>query len=638
MLTTIEPAGLVAAPEFAINAAVRSIRVAMVCMPFCMAERPSIQVGLLTALARRAGFETDPIHLNLELAARIPLDYEGLCTHRGHMTGEWLFSIAAFGEEVEGDDDPYYRAFPEELAWAAQGERDAKFLSHLRHGVLPQFIEDCVHLVEWRKYDVVGFTSTFQQNVACIALAMRLKKLFPSLCIVVGGANMEGDMGLEYARAFPCIDHVVLGEGDVTFPELLRRIASQSPIKGLRGVTCRNGSGVHFDGQSPPLRDMDSLPVPVYDEYFDRRRRLGLEHRKDRVFAIPFESSRGCWWGEKHHCTFCGLNGENMMFRVKRPKQVLSELSELANRHRVTMFQATDNIVDMKYIANFFSQIEETKTDFEFFYETKANLTQDQIRALRRGGVRWLQPGIESFSTHVLQLMRKGCTMLQNVRTLKWCRYYRIRVGWNLLWGFPEEREEDYQQEYKLLKVIGHLEPPVACDRIWMERFSPVFFDHDTFTVQQRQPETSYRFAYPHYVDLEKAAYFFDYKLANTLPDEVHRPTKELVKLWTAAWNSDQVPTLVYRRTLDAVIVDDHRPSGQQGSHMYSGPMAAIYEFCSPTMHTATQVASHLEESDSQRHSEEEIRWALDEFCRRDLMIVEDGKYLSLAIPANPNL
>ena len=56
----------------------RRLRVALVCMPFSAADRPSIQIGLLAAIARQAGFEADTCHLNLELAARIPDAYEGL--------------------------------------------------------------------------------------------------------------------------------------------------------------------------------------------------------------------------------------------------------------------------------------------------------------------------------------------------------------------------------------------------------------------------------------------------------------------------------------------------------------------------------------------------------------------------------
>jgi ribosomal peptide maturation radical SAM protein 1 len=637
MLTTIQAVQPARQPQSVSGTPSRLIRTALVCMPFCTAQWPSIQVGLLTAIARQAGFEVDPYHLNLELAVRIPDEYEALCNHRGQMTGEWLFSLAAFGDEVDRDDQAYFRRFPDELEWAAQGGRDAAFLSHMRQEVIPRFLDDCVTMVDWGKYDVVGLTSTFQQNVAALALAKRIRRLFPSVRIIVGGANMEGEMGLEYARAFSFIDHVVIGEGDIAFPEILRRLASGDGPEAIPGVTWRDASGVHFTGPNAPFRQLDSLPVPVYDDFFKRRERLGLRYGKNDLPVIPFESSRGCWWGQKHHCTFCGLNGENMVFRSKSPARVLSELSELAVRHRVTMFHAADNIVDLKYIESLFTEITRSKADFQFFYETKANLTQEHIRTLYRGGVRWLQPGIESLSSHVLQLMRKGCTMLQNVRTLMWCRYYRIRVGWNLLWGFPGESEEDYRQEYEVLKLLGHLQPPTGGGRIWMERFSPVFFDRDNFKMKWCKPKPSYSFVYPTTVDVEKAAYFFDYELEHTLPDEAHQATEALLKQWREAWSDGQQRLLVYRRTMDAIIVDDSRDLAKQGSHLFTGPVAVMYEFCGSTMRTAAQIVAHLAESHSTHVGEDEVRWTLDQFCERSLMVAENGKYLSLALPANPN-
>jgi hypothetical protein len=126
-----------------------ALRVALVCMPFAAAERPSIQIGLLAALAARAGFAADCHHLNLELAARLtPEVYDPLCNHRGHMTGEWLFAVAAFGEGA-CRDEAYFGSFPEEVAWARKGGRDAADLSRLRHDVLPRFIDDCLGMADW---------------------------------------------------------------------------------------------------------------------------------------------------------------------------------------------------------------------------------------------------------------------------------------------------------------------------------------------------------------------------------------------------------------------------------------------------------------------------------------------------------
>jgi radical SAM superfamily enzyme YgiQ (UPF0313 family) len=67
---------------------------------------------------------------------------------------------------------------------------------------------------------------------------------------------------------------------------------------------------------------------------------------------IPFESARGCWWGAKHHCTFCGLNGSAMRFRAKSPQRVLSELADLARRHHSFRFEAVDNILEPRYLKD----------------------------------------------------------------------------------------------------------------------------------------------------------------------------------------------------------------------------------------------------------------------------------------------
>jgi ribosomal peptide maturation radical SAM protein 1 len=616
-----------------------SFRVALVCMPFAAADRPSIQVGLIHALAEQAGFETDAYYFNLDLAARLsPNVYDALSMHRGHMTGEWLFAPAAFGSSAPGDESSYFQAFPEELEWARQIGKDGAYYIELRRHVLPSFVEECLAAVDWHNYRLVGFSTTFQQNVACLALASRIKERHPEIAIVFGGANMEGEMGPEYARAFPFIDYAVSGEGDQVFPALLRSLAAREPAAPVPGLIVRTKDGLASGGQAPPVTKLDASPVPNYGPHFDRANQIGVSaHYKSR-WMLPFESSRGCWWGQKHHCTFCGLNGLGMSYRAKSTRRVLSELSELTRMHRINAFAAVDNILDLKYLEALFIPIEQAKLDYRFFYETKANLTHAQIQTLYRGGVRHLQPGIESMSTHVLQLMRKGCTMLQNVRCLKWCLYYNVRVSWNLIWGFPGETDADYQQELEILRSIGHLEPPKNCGRIWLERFSPYYTEREAFPVRNMRAEESYRYVYPQEVDLDKAAYYFDYDMGDTASADAHEATSALIRQWQQCWHSKQRYALTYRRISDGLLVDYRWGPERQGTYSLFGPLALMYDFCVETMHTANQVREHLQSAPEGREfSLEEVRDALDEFCRARLMLSEEGRYFSLAIPSNPN-
>src|SRR5262249_17977756 len=95
------------------------------------------------------------------------------------------------------------------------------------------------------------------------------------------------------------------------------------------------------------LTDMDSAAVPDYDDYFEQIYSSPIA--RYALTSIPPETSRGCWWGAKQHCTFCGLNNEGMAFRKKSPARALSEIRALTSRHGVYRWSATDNIIDMSY-------------------------------------------------------------------------------------------------------------------------------------------------------------------------------------------------------------------------------------------------------------------------------------------------
>jgi ribosomal peptide maturation radical SAM protein 1 len=504
--------------------------------------------------------------------------------------------------------------------------------------VAPAFIEECLAAVPWAEYDVVGFCSIFEQNCAALALARRLKERYPHLVTVFGGANFEDEMGLEYVRALPWVDYAVIGEGDDAFPALLTRLARGEEVLHLPGVARRDATGgVLFEGRQELVRDLDVLPTPDYTDYFVEAEALGHPgvQGAEPVF-IMYESARGCWWGQKHHCTFCGLNGMGMAYRSKSPARVLDELDDLARRHAVYSFTAVDNILDHRYFREVFGPLAEGRTDYQFFWAVKANLSAEQIRKLARAGVRRLQPGIESLSTHVLALMNKGTTSLQNIRFLKWCAYYGISVAWNILMGFPGETEQDYADQIALMRLIPHLEPPETATRILLERFSPNFTRAAEFGFTEVRADRAYACIYPATLDHERIAYFFDYSAPAALPDAVHAPVKAEVQRWKAAWHGPRRPSLTYLRGAGRLTLLDGRDPSQPRVQVVNEPAALVYEACGPTSHNTAQVAEYLR-THGYPDEAEAVPALLDNFVRHGFMAEEGGSYLSLALPANPN-
>jgi ribosomal peptide maturation radical SAM protein 1 len=609
--------------------------VALVAMPFITPFRPSLQLGLLKAIALRAGFPTETFHLHLDFAQQIETRVYGpIGEIRGRLFGDWLFSREAFGPRAP---DPGYR-FVDDFAADLTTQLGEAHLSReqiveLRERTIPTYLDELLETVPWGRFRCVGFTCTFQQSAASFALARRLKARYPDLITIFGGANFEGVMGLELARSVDVIDYAVIGEGDVTFPELLEALFEGRDPASVAGLAFRRGPELITTPSRPPFEGMDMLPTPDYDEYFERAERVGLFPVSGRrTVGIPFESARGCWWGAKHHCTFCGLNGATMTFRAKSPARVTAELSELARRHHDFRFFAVDNILDYRYLQSLMAPLTEAQLDYELFYEVKANLSRQQVKLLRDAGVRQLQPGIESLSSHVLALMRKGITAAQNVNLLRWALYYGVGVMWNLITGFPGETRSDYDEQAALMPHLVHLQAPSSWGRIWMERFSPMFVDRQAFPARTVRPEASYAYIYPADARLEDLAYFFDYELEHTLPPSVHDETiAPAAAAWHRSWAAKTPPTLTFWTAHDYVQIEDLRHPDTPGVYNFEGPLAALYAACSDRPHTAATLrhAVGLDDTD------EAVEAACEEFRRRGLMMRDGDRFLSLAVPAN---
>jgi ribosomal peptide maturation radical SAM protein 1 len=222
---------------------------------------------------------------------------------------------------------------------------------------------------------IVGITSVFQQHLASLALAKRIKVQRPDTFIVFGGANCEATMGLETVRQFPFVDAVVSGEGDHVFGELVLQVTGRSPRTELAGVitqTTARAPTTRTPATAAAVRDLDALPYPEYRDFFAQFERSRLARTwQPSVFV---ETSRGCWWGERMHCTFCGLNGETMAFRSKSAPRALAELTHLTETHPGCDIQVVDNILDLKYFKTLLPELAARKLPVSLFYETKSNL------------------------------------------------------------------------------------------------------------------------------------------------------------------------------------------------------------------------------------------------------------------------
>lgn len=613
-------------------------KVALVTMPFVYSKFPSIQLGTLSRVLKDQGIGAKSYHLNLLFAYKIgvPL-FEILCEKRG-LIGEWLFSSLLFR------DNPKHREYPQVFKpvfeeTAKEAGCSIAYLEEIAKTIAPQFLTWAMTAYDWGRYAVIGFTSTFDQNVASLSLAKLIKDLYPEVRIVFGGANFDGEMGLEQLRAFPWIDYVVAGEGEVTFPCLVRYVLEGEEGAVPDGVAYRKDGGIRFVPRRSLFSDFDRLGPPDYDDYFELVDELEGQGSTGLNRILLYEGSRGCWWGEKHHCTFCGLNAQSMQFRAKTPEQVAEELDVLSSRYNTTRFRMVDNIIDLKYIDRLFGKLAEDHVDFDVFMETKSNLSKRQIQSLARGGVKCMQPGIESLSAAQLKEMDKGVSPLQNIQCLKWSRYYNIDISWNILLGFPQETNDDYRRQISLLPSLFHLQPPESATKLWLERFSPYFMRPNDYGIRLTGPGLAYEYVYDaRTIDLNKIAYDFEYEIDWKVDSALYEELVKLVGQWKARYFSVNRPFLFYAKAMSYLTVYDGR-GDQPVSERFDWPAAGIIEGCNETPQTMDQIRRYVEYrprsgGGTGMSLEDQVADLLD----KRLLVEDKGRYLTIALPVNPNV
>jgi ribosomal peptide maturation radical SAM protein 1 len=600
-------------------------KIALVNMPFSTANRPVLGISLLQAGVRRKGVECDIHYFNLRFAAEVGLkDFTAVAYGmiEESLAGEWVFCDEIFGkatgraahylEEIPLKKFSQFFSFPSVMSLLK--------LKEAAHG----FMEDCLTAKDWSKYSIVGFTSTFQQNLASLSLARRIKEKHPHVLIAFGGSNCEGEMGIELHRRFPFIDLVCSGEGDLNFPEFVERVvkgefASSIQLDGI--INRRGGETIVPPNIVCPLEKLDMLPVPSYDDHFDQLREYGLLDQVETI--VPLETSRGCWWGAKQHCTFCGLNGSTMSYRSKSPQRALDEIEELGRKYG-RVFHVADNIMDMKYLDTVVPELIERDAGYNFYFEVKVNLKKEHLRKLGLAGMAHLQPGIENLSTSVLKLMRKGCTFLQNVQFLKWTRQFGIEGIWNFLYGFPGEDKNAYSEVALHVPSLMHLRPPEFSGKVRFDRFSPYFTQSEQFGLRDRHPHAAYSYVYPFEEEtLAKIAYYFEYDFAGKQDiDEYAKPAVDLISAWQKADRSAVLDAHIMPGEL--LIVDTR--FGEKKEYRLAGLERDLYLYCDESRSLGSLTTNFPE------NAPESLQKALDLFLANRLMLQEGNSYLSLAV------
>ncbi|MGH8882224.1 MAG: radical SAM protein, partial [Stackebrandtia sp.] len=278
-----------------------------------------------------------------------------------------------------------------------------------------------------RKFDVIGLSVGFDsQKLPAAVLARALRGRGETAAIVVGGTGTDDAMGPALLDRFPEFDLVLQGEVDESWPALLSRLAAGAAVGDVPGLVHRVAGAVVSVPETAMSRSFTEVRVPDYSSFLAQR--AGSDYARGQL-CLLIETSRGCWWGRKHHCTFCGIRSVDHEYRTRDPDDAVTVFTELYDTYRPDLLYCTDAIVTANAQETVWPALREARRagrNWRIFYETKSNMRRRDIARMAAAGILRVQPGIESFSTRCLALMDKGTTALQQVAYLKWAHAYGV--------------------------------------------------------------------------------------------------------------------------------------------------------------------------------------------------------------------
>jgi ribosomal peptide maturation radical SAM protein 1 len=560
-------------------------RVLLLCPPFQSLSISSLAVAHLATWLRSQGISCGEAYLHFDFARIVGEEKYNLITNAGTgLRGELLFAEGLHGKTKDAETEAVLSQLygPSEQRLQAVAELGKR----------------CLDRVTADRPDLVGFSTSFSQLLPSLWLARIIKQEYPDIQIVLGGAACSEPMGQRVLQGYPDIDYAVSGYGE-------------RPLLTL--CHCDPPKGSLLQGHEPP--DLDGLPIPEYEQFLSD----AGDFAEANQLALAFESSRGCWWGQKNHCTFCGLNGVEMRFAAKSSQRVVSEIRTLWDRYGRNLY-ATDTILSREHLRTVMGELATFETGPALFYEVKSNMVESDIVALKRAKATTLQPGIESLSTHLLTLLKKGVSTIRNLALLKWCRERGIHVLWNLLCAIPGEKTEDYDQQLLLFDKIPQLQPPYSVNPVRIDRFSPYFKSYVEFGWQRIEPFPEYRLLHPHFSDeaLHDVAYHFN-GLGGITPGPYLKRLRAAVKDWTERFKQN-----------DGLFLDPEKGlvRNESGHGMRYGLPPALQNIVDLT-HDITPIDRLLAETGCPRT-------VIDQLVKANVLFVEGDKVLNLAIRVQP--
>jgi len=340
----------------------------------------------------------------------------------------------------------------------------ASIISFLEeNGYHPKFLEmfdffesaDLTNILLRLSPDIIGITLYSDNRFNALKLISVIKEINRDFVIIIGGHHatfMYEQILLNYP-----VDVVVLGEGEITFLELVRCFEKKESLERIDGIAYINKNRQVI---KTPFRrliiDLNSLPMPAY-HHFDLK--------KKNCIQVVF--SRGC----PFKCIFCSESSFwNHKYRVRNIKKSVDEIEFLSKNYGIKVFDIYDAIfsINSDRINEFCEEMIKRRINVEWGARLRVdNVTKNNLTLLKKANCVGISFGVESGSQKILNHINKKISVKQIQKTFRMTHDVGMKAYTSIMVGNPGESLKSLFDTDSLLKKIKPYKTDVIGTKIY---------------------------------------------------------------------------------------------------------------------------------------------------------------------------
>lgn len=292
---------------------------------------------------------------------------------------------------------------------------------------------------------LVGITAVTSSVLAAARSAEAIKKALPSATVIIGGPHVTA-RPIETLQMFHSFDMGVVGEGELSFVEMLDALGRGESMHGIQGLVIRDEPSCVCTPRRPFIPNLDILPPPAWEllpgllSYYSPT--IIGTRSKNRVAVV---TSRGCPGG----CTFCDTSVFGTRYRSHSPEYVVAMLKTLKENYAIEdlLFYDDNFTSDPPRLLRIFDLLKQANLSFTWSCSTGVKyVTPSLLKHMKENGCWQIEYGIESGNEGILKLMGKRISRDQVRQALRWTKEAGISTRGNFILGFPTETEETLRE------------------------------------------------------------------------------------------------------------------------------------------------------------------------------------------------